>query len=330
MRQIADRAGVSIAAVSMALNKKDGVSKEKADDLRRIAREMGYLPNRRSKSYHDSINLIQPIKSGGHRNDSFAPLIAEFLQALAVEAGNADLGLKIHTQETEDLSDVVTLIEQSGSVGSIVLASGLANPKDAQMLAAVESPIVIVEGFDRGIHADVVSLDNDTVVHDLLFHLYSKGHTAIGLVQDEDYSRNLELREGAFFYYLEQAGLDFGPEWYYRISDVGDGSAQMRDLLKSRNSRPTALLCVNDLIAYQCIHACHDLRISVPEEMAIVGIDDLPASRVVRPQLTTARISRAILARRSIQLLTDRIEMGSTKPPEHVTVGGLIVPRESA
>ncbi len=329
MKQIANKAGVSVAAVSMALNNKKGVSKEKADDLRRIALEMGYITDDQSRSNRCSLNLIQPLTSKDHRNDLYEPLIVEFLQAIAYEAGNRDFALEIHSRETDNMGDLIDLIHSSNRDGSIIMAASL-NQNDVETLAAVDTPIVFVEGFDHGIHADFVSLDNDNVVHDLLAYLLNKGHSRIGLVQDKSYSRNLDLREKAFFYYMDQTGLQFDQEWLFRLPADDDGPAAMQKLLASRKIQPSALLCVNDIMAYHSIQACQDLDISIPNDMAVVGFDDLPASRLIRPRLTTAKVPRALIARRCMQLLVDRIEMGPNKAPEHITVGGLIIRRESA
>lgn len=329
LRQIAEKAGVSIAAVSMALNNKKGVSKERADDLRRIARDMGYLSDTPIRGNKQSINLIQPIKHQEHRNDLFGTLVSEFLQALTVEAGKADFGLEIHVRESEDMHEVAALINDSNRIGSVILGAGL-DQEDVEILARVESPIVFVEGFARGVHADFVSQDNETVVHDLLLYLIGKGYQEIGLVQDETYSHNLDLREKAFHRYVEQAGLPFTSEWLFRIPSADGGTDAMRRLLESRGSRPRALLCVNDIIALRTIRACEDLGVPVPGELAIVGFDDLPVSRLIRPQLTTARVSRALLARRCMELLRDRIQMGPEKAPEHISIGGIVIPRESA
>lgn len=329
MKQIAAEAGVSVAAVSMALNNKKGVSREKADNLKRIAREMGYISEQSHKPYSHTLNLIQPLKAGSHRNDLYKTLIAEFFQAIAKEAGALDYGFEIHTRETQDMNDIVGLINDSTRDGTVIMGAAL-DRADIELLSTIDSPLVIVEGFDRGIHADMVSLNNDQVIHDLINYLISKGHKKIGIVQDDSYSYNLEVRETAFFHYVKQAGLILDDNWYFKAPADETGTKILANLISSRNSHPTALMCVNDIMAYHASHACQDLGFSIPADIAIAGIDDLPASRLMRPQLTTVRVSRSILARRTMQLLTDRLTRYPEKPPEHISVGGIVIERESA
>ena len=107
------------------------------------------------------------------------------------------------------------------------------------------------------------------------------------------------------------------------------GAVAMRALLK-QSSRPTAVFCANDLMAIGALDAALGLGLIVPDDLAIVGVDDIEAAALLRPSLTTVRIPTLEIGRTAGALLLDRVAQGATTPSRHILVQHSLMVRQSA
>ena len=331
LKDIADRAGVSSAAVSMALNNKKGVSCEKARQIRRIAADLGYakLPRLDVSGY--TVDFIQIVKPSRTWDDSYKVFIAEYLQGLTTEAGKRNLTIEVKTFTTEHPASVQHELRGSSTLGTVLLGAGL-YPQEIRAFEHTSAGTVFIDVCYPSVAVDCIDMDNASCVYRVVEYLKERGHTRIGIVQADHWTPNFAAREAAFYAALH----DFGVEWckstgYFRSNrDQNVGKDQLIKQLRARSERPSALFCVNDTIAYNCIHACQELAIAIPDDIAIVGFDDLPASKIMRPRLTTVGVPREWIAKRALRTLLDRISAPAYKPPERILVGGRLIERESA
>ena len=329
LKDIAVRADVSVAAVSMALNNKKCISRDTARKIRRIAEELGYLKLPEVAVSGETVHFVQILKPGRTWDDNYKVFIAEYIQGLTTAASKLGILIEVKTFCTDEME----LVKHSlaDSLGTMFLGAGLF-ARDIRSLKDAESPQVFIDACYPGIGVDLIDMDNEHCVYEVLEHLAARGHTRIGLVQAEEWTPNFSMRERAFCEALNEFGLaDFDCGAVFRIrQDPNFGKEQMTWQLQQRTSLPTALFCVNDMIAYNCIHACEELGISVPGDIAIVGFDDLPPSKIMRPRLTTVSIPREHIAKRALDVLLSRVHTSVRKPPERVLIAGRLIKRESA
>jgi LacI family transcriptional regulator len=99
--------------------------------------------------------------------------------------------------------------------------------------------------------------------------------------------------------------------------------------LDKRGDLPTAFFCMNDTIAYGCMKSLRDHNYRIPEDISIVGFDDLPSSSLMEPSLTTIRVSTHQIGQRALEKLTERIIAGSENIPENILISGKLVVRNS-
>ncbi|MCG8477819.1 MAG: LacI family transcriptional regulator [Spirochaetales bacterium] len=331
LRDIADRAGVSSAAVSMALNNKKGVGRDKAREIRRIAGELGYLKLPEVDVAGRTVHFIQVLKPSQTWDDSYKVFIAEYIQGLTIAAATSGIIVEVKTFRTEDLESVRANLREADILGTMFLGAGLF-PRDIRILKEATASQVFIDVCYPGIGVDCIDMDNAQCVYEVVEHLIARGHTSIGLVQAEEWTPNFAMREEAFRAALDELGLaDSDRSEAFRIQrDQNRGKEQMVEQLRSRTSLPTALFCVNDMIAYNCIHACEELGIAVPGDIAVVGFDDLPASKIMHPRLTTVSVPRERISKRALEVLLDRVNTSAYKAPERILIGGRLVVRESA
>ena len=156
------------------------------------------------------------------------------------------------------------------------------------------------------------------------------GHRSIGLVKGAVETRNFRLREEGFYAGLRSLGLDPDRAPVYSVDQTYHGAHRdMREILAGRPSLPTALLCANDIIASGCLKAFAEAGVVVPDDLSVVGFDDLPLSAVVDPPLTTIRVSKAQIGRMAVQLVVARVRGEAGLPSVKVLIGGKLVERRS-
>jgi LacI family transcriptional regulator len=143
-------------------------------------------------------------------------------------------------------------------------------------------------------------------------------------------TRNLRLREEAFAASLARCGLPFEQRFVFATDMTFHGAYDdMLAILRRGVELPTALFCGNDIIACGCLKALGAMGLRVPEDVSLVGFDDLPLAAVVDPPLTTVQVSKAEIGRMAVQLLVTRIHSESKTPPVKVLIGGQLVERQS-
>ena len=329
LQDIAQRAGVSSATVSMALNNKKGVSPEKAREIRRIAEELGYLKIQDADVSGQTLHFIQILKPSQDWDDNYRIFIAEYLEGVTTAAARENLQVEIRTFETEDMESIRKELEAVQGLGILFLGAGL-YPEDAEILSRISSPHVFIDVCCYGVNSDFIDMDNKECVYSIVHHLINQGYDSIGLVQAEFCSPNFILREEAFRSTLKDFDFHFESQWKVDIPiDQQKGKDAIKSYLRSVKKLPRAFFCVNDMIAYNLIHACEELSISVPGQLAVAGFDDLPASKIIRPRLTTVNVSKKVIAMRGVRKLIEGAKFPIDRPREKLLISGKLILGES-
>lgn len=309
-RDVAERAGVSRATVSFVLN---GVRTDRVSDATRervlcAARELGYVPDAAARTLVSgrtgTIGLI--VNRARHlRVDAFINQALHRLTELC-----SDRGYRLLI-ETSDLSrgvyDYRGLVESRQIDGLVVINP---NPDDTRMAELIDRryPLVLLGNHpDR--RAATVSVDSHRAMRVATRHLIGLGHQRIGFI----HYRGIERldgggRFGGYRAALAEAGLAFEPRWV-RAGDYSaeSGHAAMRSLLIEPDC-PTAVVVGNDTVAIGAIAAVAEAGLRVPDDVAVIGFDDIPLARFVLPPLTTTRVPAEDMVRRAGDMVVRLVE----------------------
>ncbi len=172
-------------------------------------------------------------------------------------------------------------------------------------------------------------MNNEASVFNVVAYLCRNGHSDIGLVKSSIETRNFCLRERAFKESLELQGLDASKIQVFAIdSTFEQGFLDMRQQLRGLTHLPSALFCVNDVIAYSCKKALDECGFRVPDTVSLVGFDDLPSNVYMNPPLSSVKVSKASIGTRAMQLLVQRIQ-NPHRPSEKILISGELVERGS-
>jgi len=331
---IARMAGVSPATVSLALNDKPGVGDETRRRIRSIARKLDYRTPRsiaQPAVATESLCLMQIARHGHTVNRDHDVFIADYIEGLGQGASQAGLSLEVMTFKRTPIEQIIATAQEQPAAGLVVLGTEL-TAADVEAFSDLRRPLVFLDTYHPFLPFDFVDMNNLDAVFTVVSHLQARGHRRLGMVKGafQGETPNFRLREEAFVASLARCGLPFDPRFVYPTDSTFHGAYDdMLAILRRGVELPTALFCTNDVIACGCLKALVASGIRVPEDVSLVGFDDLPLAAVVDPPLTTVQVSKAEMGRLAVHLLVNRIRSESRTPPVKLLVGGRLVERQS-
>jgi LacI family transcriptional regulator len=331
IREIADAAGVSPAAVSFVLNDKPGVGQETRDRVLAIVAKLGYeqkRPRQASSTPKRVVRMLYIAKQGQATNHAHRIFISEYIDGLEKEAKAEGYRVEIQILEGFDQPTVVRALDADMVDGAVVIGSAL-DDDDLEFFAGLSVPIVVVYAYRPWLDLDFVDMNNESSVRAVLEYLHDAGHRRIGLVKSLVETRNFRSRERAFMETMGRLGLPLAAADCFAIDPTFEkGRQDMAKSLANAKDLPSALFCVNDYIAYGCIQALKDAGKSIPADVSVVGFDNLPSDDFMEPRLTSIKVSNRSIGQRAMRLLLDRIA-DPGRPSEKVSISGELILRAS-
>lgn len=310
-RQIAEEAGVSRTTVSLVLNDVPDVrvSPETRQRILEVARRLNYYPHaaaRRLVSGKTStIGLVWHRGPNPAYRDAFLPGLLLGVTRAAHKYGYHVLFRPIESDEPD--SSYVELARSYHTDG-FILSGPRSDDNHLLKLHAEHFPIVL-HGQLPG--ADILSVDIDNIQGALMAvnHLLTLGHRRIGIITNAPlvYTASRQRLEG-YSQALKQAGIAYDECLIQEGNFDGEsGLSAMQDLLAC-DPPPTAVFVASDMVAMGALQAIRDRGLQVPEDIAVVGFDDITAARFVTPALTTVRVPMFGLGWSAAEILVERIE----------------------
>jgi DNA-binding LacI/PurR family transcriptional regulator len=329
LKEIADRSGVSVMTVSNVINGREGRYSQSTYDLvMQVAAELGYVPNLAAKYLRKGkmglIALVLP--------DILNPYMAELSQSVIIEA--AAQGYTTVLSFTNNDTETVRRILDGSlplPVDGIMVAPHLLNVAEFK----VNVPVLLFGEHQADTSFDNIVLNHVAIAQAATRHLIDLGRTwiaPIGLVDGDNLGDMPQQREQGYEQAMRTAGLPVDPAWMIRTETPSfhreHGAFVMEKLLALGNV-PDALFCFNDLLALGAIKALIQAGYRVPEDVAVIGVDDIVESKYYNPSLSTIAVDRGKIAALGVRLLVDRIEGTRSSPPEFFEVQFSLIARES-
>ena len=329
---IAKEAEVSPAAVSLALNNKPGVSDEVRQKIISVAVNMGYkgiTPDRIYLNRDITIKLLKIAKHGHIVNERHNAFITEYMEGIEDGVRRRRYKLEVSFFNKVPVEEIVESQKDTTADGLIVLGTEL-NSHELNFFTALKQPIVFIDTYFPLSVYDCVDMDNVDGVFKAVQYLYNNGHRSIGLVKSSYDTRNFRMREYGFREVMEYFSLPVQEKLIFNTDPTFDGSANdMGNYLEKQCALPSAFFCMNDIIAYGCIRALKNRNMGIPEDISVIGFDDLPSSSLSEPPLTTIRVSTRRIGFRALEKLSDRITGSTEDIPENILIPGRLIVRDS-
>jgi LacI family transcriptional regulator len=320
---IAKAAGVSQSTVSRVLNGDPRVARQTRERVAGVIERLGYTPNGVARGLATRrTNLVGVVVS-----DVTNPFYPELLEA--IEDQLTEHGLKMILSNAGDRpEDSYMRVLEEHRVDGIVFTAAKADSEAVRMLARRRFPIVVANRCVDGVECDSVTGDNDAGARTAAQHLLDLGHRRIGVLSGHPDASTSRDRLAGFVNALASAGADIDPDlvrvgWYsYEVA-----YREAVELL-TLDAPPTAIFCLNDLMAFAALNAAGALGRDVPRELSVVGFDDIRMASWERFQLTTVRQPLAEMARTSADLVAQRIQSPDA-PYQRLVFPSLLVRRRT-
>jgi len=332
LKEIARRANVSMAAVSLALNNKPGIGTETRERILKIAKELEYNENKRHSALNVSKGTIRFLKIATHGhtvNRDHDVFIADYIEGLTQGAKLNNYNLEISSFIQAPIEEIIQSLKNTNLAGAIILGTELGY-EDIQKIGNIDLDVVFIDTLYDFLDYDFIDMNNTDAVYKICSHLVENGHKEIGFVRSGVRTHNFELRENGFQSAIKALGITIKEPHIYTVDSTFNGAYNdMTTYLKHRAKLPTALVCTNDIIACGCLKAIREFGISVPKDISVVGFDDLPLASFTDPPLTTMQVSKREIGALAIDRLVSRITYGKSLPPVKIQVSGSLRIRSS-
>ncbi len=325
IKDVARVSGYSINTVSRALNNKPEIKKETKDKILKVAEELGYFKNFAAASLRGqktkTIGVVIP--------DSANPFYSEVLKGIEGEAKKCNYQIILTNTERDyknERESIFALIKRR--IDGLLISPVQERYDDIEELIKLNIPFVILGRHFEEINVDEVYNDEIKGGYIATEYLIKKGHKRILMLNGYLYKSPAKMRFEGYKKALNTYNIPFDPELVV-IGDIdfADGYAQIKEVLGSKK-RFDAIFAYNDMLALGAIKALKEHGLKTPDDVAVVGYDDILFASISAPALTTVRIKKGEMGQRAFNLLMERID-GRKDVKKEVLDVELIV-RESA
>lgn len=327
IRDVARLANVSVATVSNALNSSDRVSPELLARVRAAIEKLGYAPHAGARSLRKRASGLIGLVVGDITNPFFSDLF-EAVEDAAAASGY--LVLLCNSSERPEREEAHLKMLRSQRIDGLILApTGAASMNRAALLAQLEVPIVLVDRAMDGLGYDSVVLDNRRAGFEATSHLIAQGHRRIGLINGPEVVRTAADRMQGYREALLSAGIALDPAL---VRDAGFRERPAYDAfgdLIALAEPPTAIFATNNLMTIGVVSALADRGLACPEDISLIGIDDLPWADAVLPRLTAIAQPVRAMGETAFALLAERIAGARLGPGTTTVLAPRLVLRRS-
>lgn len=327
IREIAALAGVSPAAVSIVLNGRKGVSEQTRQHVQAVIDRYAYeAPQKKSKKSRCKLILIK-YRAHGMGVEENQGFIASIIDQIESECRREDYDLLMCNCTPTTAETIIKGLMLSPPDGVILVATEL-QKSEYRLLDYFKTPVVVLDNGVRYKNVDSVVMDNEDIARVAVRHLYALGHREIYCFQDAQHMPNCHERFEGYNRAMRELGLT--PLAPIPVTPTLSGAYQdMKEHLDAGRFTPKgAALAANDTIAIGVIRALQEKGYRVPEDMSVIGVDDIPFSGVSMPALTTVRISRSTLGTLAVDMIKKRMQHVNWLGV-HLCIGGKLVVRSS-
>ncbi|MFO1414205.1 MAG: LacI family DNA-binding transcriptional regulator [Burkholderiales bacterium] len=343
IKEIAQRANVSSATVSHVINNTRFVSDEVRGRVEAAVQALGYVPNALARSLRkrDTRTLGMMIPDIGNA------FFAELVRAVEDECYRQGYSLVLCNTDDDPARQVAYLQTlMAKRVDGLVLIAAGRDAELARLLHASWLPLVVVDREIEGVAGDLVEVDHEQGGYLAATHLLSLGHRRIAVIAGPSGLAVSRQRVAGCVRALREAGVALPAEHLVHADFTTEGGHGAAAALLALRHRPTAIFACNDLSALGAIHAARAARLRVPDDLSVVGFDDIALAAFVSPRLTTIRQPKQRIGALAAQLLIARVagqrtdavrkilppelEPGATTAPPAVLLADAVAPMRAA
>ena len=323
IEDVARDSGVSIATVSRIINNKDTVSGDTREKVLSSMEKLGFVPRSVSQSQEPDRRLILACVP-----EFDNPFYSRIIRGIKRASRFHDY--EILFMQADDFytkaSAPINTIKKSGASGVIMIS-----PIPEKVLGEIRAicPIVMCSEYLDEPNVSYVTIDNTESAKKAVEYLISTGCRKLGLLNSFSRNAYAREREKGFKEALQEAGLEINEERITHISSINYQSAFLKaSYMLSSENRPDAIFATADVFAVAAINAAKKLGFRVPEDISVIGFDNVEAALMCDPQLTTVEQPAEEIGYQSCEILIENLQ-GSDTQPKHIKLETELIVRQS-
>jgi DNA-binding LacI/PurR family transcriptional regulator len=329
IREIAKRAKVSTATVSRAINRVPTVDPQLAKRVWKIVEELGYYPNTQARALVSGRTRIFGLIVSDMTNPFFPEIVQSF-EDIAVQH-NYEILLSSTVHDTKRMETSVRRMIERRVDGVAILTFGMEESL-LEGLRFRKVPLVFVDVGPALPHVCNIKIDYQRGIRQAVQHLAALRHERIAFITGPQRLQSAVTRKTAFEDSLREIGTPVDPQLILEGDHTMEGGMRALAELTKRATLPTAVMCSNDMTAIGVIREAYERGIAVPQELSVIGFDDVRLSRFFIPPLTTIQMSQVEIARLAFKALVEEVERETPSPKgtEYVLKTDLVLRKSTA
>lgn len=326
---VARHAGVSTATVSRALNAPETVTEKTRRKVLEAVDALHYVQSETARNFKmQRANAVLVVA-----HDIGSIYYSELFRGIQRRAHASNYTISITNPSPGGTQDLILSNLRTAKVDGVIILSGhRITSEDFSLVRKLYSgtPPIVALGEERGdLKVPHILIDNEHAGYIAGRHLIEMGHTSIGHLYGPHNTPVRRARANGLRRALSEAGLGVRPEFFFESGfDSGLGRSAAQTFL-SLKERPTAVFCANDLAAMGFMHEVHTYGLRIPEDISVLGFDDIVLADCYIPALSTIHQPKDEIGRRAMNLLLDIIDKRNTEPMPVIELPVHLVPRES-
>ncbi len=325
IRTVAQLANVSIATVSRTINRVSTVNPKMAKRVWEAIEKLDYFPNTQARALVSGRSRLLGLIVSEITNPFFPELIQGF-EEIAVEHGYEIL-IGSTNYDPQRMSLCIRRMLERRAEGVAVMTFGVEKPL-LEQFAERKVPLVFVDVGPDSPGISLLRVDYRHGIRQGVQNLAVLGHRDIGFISGPKRLHSAQSRQAAFVSSLEECGVTLNPAWVVEGDHTMEGGIEAMDHLLKLKHLPTAVMCSNDMTAIGVLHRLYRAGLRVPDDLSVIGFDDIHIAQVTIPPLTTIQMSCFELAQAAVTALRAHVEKGG-EPKRSYKINTNLVVRES-
>lgn len=331
VKDLAKMMNVSPATVSLVLNNKPGISEATRNKVRQSIKELGYEELLvEEKTIKKNILFVVYRKNGltPISTPYFSQIFSEIIEGVENQIKIRGYNLMISYIDEKSVWEEISKINRGNVEGVLLLATDMGE-EQITAFEEINVPLVIIDNYVEQKEIVCITINNEMGVSQAIRHLKEKGHTKIGYLHTNEQITNFSERYYGFLRGMHRFGLPLDSNDIITIDSDG-GERSYRELIErliKKDNLPTAFFADNDIVAMMAMKILREMGYKIPEDISIIGFDNMALSEMVDPPLTTIHVPKykiGVVAANTIIDINENLE-----GPMKIEIGTKLIDRRS-
>lgn len=310
-KELAEKLNISAATVSMVLNNKPGISAETRDRVINAAKRYGFDFSKFETEASPSVILLLIYKKNGIivADTPFFSQLTEGIDSMCRKHGYA-LQIQYIYESSKTPAQIIELSDNECS-GILLLGTEM-QLQDIELFNKISKPLIVLDTYFNECDRSFVTINNISGMFRASEYLISLGHSSIGYLRSSQNIVNFTERFSGYMCALKKHSIDYDKRLVHYLNPTTDGAySDMKSILKNNSTLAGAYIADNDLIAAGAMRALKEQGYKIPEDISIIGFDNMPLCDITEPPLTTIAVPKQQFGALAAEQLIDQIIDGN-------------------